>query len=175
MYTDDLGRRTFSSKDLIKEIYRGNLEKIDSAHVFIDDEDYAKYIKYLTDNALIDWPIPLPEDRLSPDIESFDKARQDNWIMPGEYEDLDIQSYLLGLCKTEEQISRVKLELALFEQHNMMKLLCFLKYMVDKLRENTILWGVGRGSSVASYCLFLLGIHKIDSIKYDLDIREFLK
>ena len=57
----------------------------------------------------------------------------------------------------------------------MMDLLRFLKYMVDKFRENTILWGVGRGSSVASYCLYLLGVHKINSLKYDLDIKEFLR
>jgi DNA polymerase III alpha subunit len=38
-----------------------------------------------------------------------------------------------------------------------------------------VLWGVGRGSSVASYCLYILGVHKVDSIKYELDIHEFLK
>ena len=63
----------------------------------------------------------------------------------------------------------------MFEKHDMLVLLCFLKYMVDKFRENNILWGVGRGSSVASFCLYLLGIHKINSIKYDLDIEEFLR
>jgi DNA polymerase III alpha subunit len=43
------------------------------------------------------------------------------------------------------------------------------------MKENKIVWGVGRGSSVASYVLYLIGVHRIDSIKYDLDIREFLK
>jgi DNA polymerase III alpha subunit len=43
------------------------------------------------------------------------------------------------------------------------------------MRENDIVWGVGRGSSVASYTLYLIGVHKIDSIKYELDINEFLK
>jgi DNA polymerase III alpha subunit len=53
--------------------------------------------------------------------------------------------------------------------------LFYLKYLVDTLRENKILWGVGRGSSVASYVLYLIGVHKIDSLKYNLDIAEFLK
>jgi DNA polymerase III alpha subunit len=79
------------------------------------------------------------------------------------------------MCKTEEQTDRVSLELELFIQHNMMDLLFYLKYLVDTLRQNKIVWGVGRGSSVASYILFLIGVHKIDSIKYDLDIKEFLK
>jgi DNA polymerase III alpha subunit len=54
-------------------------------------------------------------------------------------------------------------------------LLFYLKYLVDAMRENKIVWGVGRGSSVASYVLYLIGVHRIDSIKYDLDIKEFLK
>jgi DNA polymerase III alpha subunit len=56
-----------------------------------------------------------------------------------------------------------------------MDLLKYLKYLVDTMRENKIVWGVGRGSSVASYALYLIGVHKVDSIKYQLDINEFLK
>jgi DNA polymerase III alpha subunit len=48
-------------------------------------------------------------------------------------------------------------------------------YLVDFMRENKIVWGVGRGSSVASYVLYLIGVHKIDSIQYDLDWTEFLR
>jgi DNA polymerase III alpha subunit len=54
-------------------------------------------------------------------------------------------------------------------------LLRYLKYFVDTMRANNVLWGLGRGSSVSSYVLYLLGVHKINSMFYDLDIREFLK
>jgi DNA polymerase III alpha subunit len=47
--------------------------------------------------------------------------------------------------------------------------------MVTVCKENNIVLGVGRGSSVASYVLYLLGVHRVDSLKYDLDIKEFLK
>jgi DNA polymerase III alpha subunit len=57
----------------------------------------------------------------------------------------------------------------------MIIVLKFLKYLVDVCNTNNIVLGVGRGSSVASYCLYLLGVHCIDSIKYELDIKEFLK
>jgi len=50
-----------------------------------------------------------------------------------------------------------------------------MKYLVDLMRENNIVWGVGRGSSVSSFVLFLIGIHRINSIYYDLDVEEFLK
>jgi len=43
------------------------------------------------------------------------------------------------------------------------------------MRRNNIVWGLGRGSSTASYVLYLLGVHKINSLYYDLSIEEFLK
>jgi len=57
----------------------------------------------------------------------------------------------------------------------MMDLLRWLKYFVDYCRDNKILWGVGRGSSVASYVLYLIGVHKIDPLKYNLDWQDFLR
>ena len=43
------------------------------------------------------------------------------------------------------------------------------------MRKNNIVWGVGRGSSVASFVLFLIGVHKINSLYYDISIDEFLR
>ena len=87
---------------------------------------------------------------------------------------MDIEGFLVDQCP-KQNYQRLVDELVLFRQHNMIPLLRYLKYLVDTMRENNIVWGVGRGSSVASYVLYLIGVHKIDSIKYDLDIKEFLK
>ena len=46
---------------------------------------------------------------------------------------------------------------------------------IDTLREKNVVWGVGRGSSVASFCLFLIGVHKVNPILYKLKINEFLR
>ena len=70
---------------------------------------------------------------------------------------------------------RVDMELNLYKERGLIPILQVLVYVVDTLRKNSLVWGVGRGSSVASYVLYLIGIHKIDSLKYNLDIREFLK
>ena len=43
------------------------------------------------------------------------------------------------------------------------------------MRENRLIWGVGRGSSVSSYVLYKLGVHRIDSLHYELDPTEFLR
>jgi DNA polymerase III alpha subunit len=107
-------------------------------------------------------------------IELFDKRNQSNWFMPDNYCP-DLIQQLYSMCETDEQRDRVSSELELFIQHSMLDLLYYLKYLVDTMRDNKIMWGVGRGSSVASYVLFLLGVHKVDSIKYELDIHEFLK
>lgn len=109
------------------------------------------------------------------DIQQFHKQNQDDWNMPDRYKNLDIAKYLLDLCKTDVELQRVGKELLLYQQRDMFKLLCFLVYLVDTMRDNDVVWGVGRGSSVASYVLYLIGVHKIDSIYYDLDVDEFLR
>ena len=108
-------------------------------------------------------------------VEEFDSMLQKNWRMPKEYKDMDIAEYVLGLCREEHEFQRVGQELLMYQERNLFDLLRYLKYLVDTLRKNNLVWGVGRGSSVASYILFLLGVHKIDSLYYNLDIGEFLK
>ena len=112
---------------------------------------------------------------ISQTVEEFDRVLQRNWRMPKEYKELDIAAYVLGLCKEEHELQRVGEELILYQERDLFDLLRYLKYLIDTLRKNNIVWGVGRGSSVASYVLFLIGVHKIDSLYYNLNIDEFLK
>lgn len=98
-----------------------------------------------------------------------------NWHMPEEYKELDIVRWLNNRPLTYEQRDRLHMEIEMFRERGMIPVLRFLRYLVDVCEQNNIVLGVGRGSSVASYVLYLIGIHKIDSIKYDLDIKEFLK
>ena len=63
----------------------------------------------------------------------------------------------------------------MYRTRNLYPILQVLIYIIDTMRNNDIVWGVGRGSSVASYVLYILGVHKVDSLKYNLDIKEFLK
>jgi DNA polymerase III alpha subunit len=95
--------------------------------------------------------------------------------MPQEYKNLDIAEYVLGLCSTETELQRVGEELLLYQEKNLFNLLRYLKYLVDIMTENRVIWGVGRGSSVASYILYKMRVHRIDSMFYKLDIAEFLR
>jgi DNA polymerase III alpha subunit len=108
-------------------------------------------------------------------LEEFDQSKQSKWLMPKEYYELDIAKWVLDQCNTEEELQRAGDELLKFHERNMFVLLQYLKYLVDTMRKNNIVWGVGRGSSVASYVLYLIGIHRINSLYYDLSIDEFLK
>ena len=108
-------------------------------------------------------------------VEDQDKINQGQWFIPEEIQNFDIETWLYEQCQTEEEFFRVQEELVQYDKFKMRQILIIAKYLVDEFRKNQIVWGVGRGSSVASYCLFLIGLHKVDSLKYNLDVAEFLK
>jgi DNA polymerase III alpha subunit len=96
----------------------------------------------------------------------FDEHNQSKWQLPIEYYEMDIAKFVLDQCSNEEELQRAGDELLKFHERNMFRLLQYLKYLVDTMRRNNIVWGVGRGSSVASFVLFLIGIHRINSLYY---------
>lgn len=122
--------------------------------------------------SLITWTFPDHSDISVPD---WDKLQQQNWHMPQQYKDLDIAEHVLALCSTDAELQRVGQELLMYQERNLFDLLRYLHYLVDTMKQNNVIWGVGRGSSVASYVLYLLGVHRINSMFYDLDPSEFLR
>ena len=138
--------------------------------VFVNDEIKFDEVLQLENSPEI---IKYTKDNCS--INQYDEKNQSHWLMPVEYYELDIAQYILDQCSTDEELQRAGQELILFQDRDMFILLKYLKYLVDTMRKNNIVWGVGRGSSVASFILFLLGIHKINSLYYDLSIDEFIK
>jgi hypothetical protein len=138
-----------------------------------NDVDLEKLIHWIENpNDLITWTFPENSDI---SVAEFDARNQGHWFMPDKYKEMDIAAYILSLCETPIQLQRCGEELLLYQEKNLFDLLRYLKYLVDVMEENNVIWGVGRGSSVASYVLFLLKVHKIDSIYYDLDPQEFLR
>jgi DNA polymerase III alpha subunit len=165
------GEMIFNEEDLCNLVMQGR-DVLQIENMIVDHsvdlesavsmlEDIPTFIRY---NELAD---QSPED--------FDHRCQHNWKMPQEYKDLDIAEHLLSLCKTDAELQRVGEELLMYQERNLFDLLRYLRYLVDTLKENCVIWGVGRGSSVASYVLYLLGVHRINSMFYDLDPVEFLR
>lgn len=135
--------------------------------------DIVRLTQVLEDpTVLLTWTFPHGSDIAVPDYHS---AAQKNWHMPEQYREMDIAAHVLELCQSQAELQRCGEELLLYQERDLFDLLRYLRYLVDVMQENRVIWGVGRGSSVASFVLYKLGVHRIDSLYYNLDIREFLR
>jgi DNA polymerase III alpha subunit len=167
MKNDQYGQIVYNDNDLIDLIMQGrNVSElsgilVDSKELNFDLLDQKPDFK------------PYVESLMS--VHEFDQQNQSRWHMPDEYQQIDIAEHILSLCTTQEQLQRCGTELLLYQERNLFDLLRYLKYLVDVMKQHNIIWGVGRGSSVSSYVLYLLEVHKIDSIYYNLDVAEFLR
>jgi DNA polymerase III alpha subunit len=105
------------------------------------------------------------------------------WNFGKSYQQIDVEDFVLECLEQEiqhfsksEQSVRIKRtikELELFKQHSFMTVLKLMVFIIDVFEQQNIVWGVGRGSSVSSYVLYLIGVHDIDSVEYNLPIEDF--
>lgn len=170
MKYDDCGIAYTDEAELCTLLYQN--PKLDLGRFFVEDPElYNKSVKELYAD--------MPELQLynfgSIDRDNFDSTMQAHWHMPDEYTTMDIAAWVLEQCNGEAELQRCGEELLLFQERDAFMLLRYMKYLVDTMRANGIVWGVGRGSSVASFVLYKIGVHRINSLYYDLDPREFLK
>jgi DNA polymerase III alpha subunit len=164
MKTDKFGHCIYEEQDLLELVYQNKTDLIKLVYTDNKLEILDTETKTI-DNSLYEI-----------NIEDYDSICQSEWLMPDKYKEMDIETWLYNqIPPWDDRNQRLRDELFEFEVRNMMDLLRWLKYFVDTARANNIVWGVGRGSSVASYVLYLIGVHKIDPIKYDLDWWEFLR
>jgi len=170
MSYDDYGQQFLTEDELINLIHLDS--DVDLSKVLMDHPN-----AFNSANASLFAGFPTITKYIKPttSIEQFDKDNQATWDMPDKYKELDVITWLVDKCTDQFQMMRVAEELELYSDRSLLPLLQFLIYMVDTFRKYKIVWGVGRGSSVSSYVLFLIGVHKIDSIKYNLDVAEFLR
>lgn len=168
---DPWGRVVLQADDLVELLYRD----VDPASLTVaDDPRVTRY----NDLCRV-WDKPgetlhgvAPLD-LDPEAERV--RRVTDWQVPEPYASLDVRAALLARCTRDSQVHRVETEMALFEARGLLPLLRLMAWLVDGWRARGVVWGVGRGSSVASYVLFLLGVHRIDPLRYGLEVTEFLR
>ncbi len=171
MKTDQYGQMIFSESDLTDLIMQGH-DVTECQQVLVDQSVDLDRLMMAVENLPVTWATESDSDLT---VAEFDAVQQNRWHMPDHYRQLDIAEHVLSLCSTPEQLQRVATELLLYQEKNLFDLLRYLKYLVDTMIQHEIIWGVGRGSSVASYVLYLLQVHRIDSLYYDLDPKEFLR
>ena len=169
MKLDKYSRQLYSETDAINAIYT-------NPTVDLNKLDIESVSQFNSASQLLYTGIQLQELKtLNCSVEEYHKQNQKQWNMPTDYANFDIAKWCLDQCNNDVELQRVGKELIMFQERNLLNLLCFLRYFVATMRENNILWGVGRGSSVASYVLYLIGVHKIDSLYYDLNVEDFLR
>lgn len=183
MRLDNLSIPVYSDSDIFELIYQNKINELENLMVDPSDE-IEKFNSVATE-------MNIPKLKVYQDnhidINDFDRLMQSEWFMPDSYKNLDIRSWMLtkllevgnykdrASAQASKKWYRCMEELDEYEKRGMDNLLRYMIYLVDFMRENNIVWGVGRGSSVASYVLYLIGVHKIDSIKYNLDFKEFFR
>ena len=173
MIQNKFSQLVFSENDVCDLLMQGhNVDSLKNVVVdkTVDLEQLAMVIE--RPDSLLTWTFPYNQGTSVPE---FHLTQQMAWHMPDEYKQLDIAQYILDLCNSDAELQRVGKELLLYQERDLFNLLRYLKYLVDVMTENRVIWGVGRGSSVASFVLYKLGVHRINSLHYNLDINEFLR
>lgn len=169
MRLDKFSNPIFNEEDIFDAIYSG-YQISPNDIIFVENPEEFKMFSDISGAKLLH---PIPE---SIDLAELDKECQHHWNMPKEYQTLDIVFWLREQVPPwADEAIRLEEEIKAFCDRDMLDLLRWLKYFVDTCTKNNIVWGVGRGSSVASYVLFLIGVHSINPIKYNLDWQEFLR
>ena len=135
-----------------------------------------------------------------PDIESFNVQVPDTdqikpvgpepiqlnmeWQVPEPYLSLDLEEYIwecmrvhmpqdYTLAQQEQAIKRIEDELKEVETRGMTQFFRTIVYILARMHNEKVVWGVGRGSSCASYLLFLMGLHVVDCVKFQVPMEEF--
>ena len=112
----------------------------------------------------------IKTQNLSPDM---------GWNVPEAYLSLDFDSYMwdrfsqMNLSEPDKYKNRLQQELLEVEKRNLSTFFKTVVYVISTFKEKQIVWGVGRGSSCACLILFIIGLHYVDPVKYNIDITEF--
>lgn len=147
--------------------------------IFVSEltDDIAQYNKFVSVNEKINvktqcnplsfqWNVS--DEAMSIDVEEYIKDKLEKHCDElGLFDDDDSQQLI-------KRTRRVAQELKLYYKYNAIDILKVLIHIINILSESRVVWGVGRGSSVSSYVLFLIGVHDVDSVYYHLDVEDFL-
>ena len=172
MTVDEYGQVHYSIKEIIELLYQR--PDFDLSEISVEKTENKKYNQHC-EELLEEMQVLSDHNALTENIEDFHQLRLNTWFMPDEYKTFDVEEYCLDYCETTQEMQRVKDEMMMFEARKLVPVLQYIKYLVDTMRTNKIVWGVGRGSSLASFVLFLLGINKVNPLLHNLDVHEFLR
>lgn len=124
-----------------------------------------------------------PEDQVSPVSNEPIELNMD-WSIPEPWLSLDLDTYIMDQYferiwpqhdadMEKKAIQRIADELEQVRARGMVEFMRTVIYILHVLRQKNVVWGVGRGSSCASYLLFIIGLHVVDCVAFDVPMEEF--
>lgn len=161
------GKSSIKPEHVIDAVYRQ----------YVDGQEF--YVSELSDEIKAYNRMVLPQERI--DIRTgIGEPPAPEW--PAEIDDVDVDSavaerlaeFIPNKPNAEQYIQRVEQELAIYRSKGLYPILKACIFVINTLSANQVVWGVGRGSAVASFVLYLIGVHDVNSVRYNLDITEFL-
>jgi len=174
MITDEYGNCLFATKEALDLIYSG--ESINQ--MMLDDPtETSRYNANATHFELDRILKPL---QINMPVDEYHALLSSTWLIPENYANMDIEVYLTNQLiqrklNSDLYIGRLADELTEYRDRNMIQILLYLVYAMDVCKEVNLVTGIGRGSSVSSLVLYLIGTHHIDPVKYNLSYKEFLR
>lgn len=166
------GDRTLNMRSLKDKLLKG--EEIDGLQTHISEKEIRRF-KGLTGIELASKDT-IKYENIDSSInleEKYKNINLEDYFFDSLYERAKDRN--LGTDDIEKRVERIYDEIQLFSHKGLEDVLRLSIKIVKGLQENDIVWGPGRGSSCASYLLYLVGIHDVDSVMYDLDVNEFLR
>lgn len=150
--------------------------------LFAMQKHEVRYVNEITPQVVAYNRNVLPNERLTVKTECKPLTRY--WTIPDDYKTMDMiecvfdrHDEMVGRFPEHERTAREQRlaeEMCKYQEFGFNDVLRAITYVINTLTDHKQIWGVGRGSSVSSYVLFVLGVHDVDSFKYELDIDDFL-
>jgi DNA polymerase III alpha subunit len=166
---DDWGRVVASYDQAIEVLMSGRDLNIVNVQASPELERYNEFCRMFDKTDEIIRPVePMAE---TPEV--YHAHRSQEWI--SKVDSSQLWDDLLAKCETTIERERFVMELEEFGKRGMIEVLVQLDAMIKELDSANVVRGVGRGSSVASFILYLMGVHFINPIAYNIDVGEFLK
>ena len=173
MNIDEYGDISFTCNEVIQSLYSdSNIVE----HV-TDEQEISKYNQFASHFGF-DIIQHKSKPKIDPILHHASLSKQ--WCMPDQYKQIDVEQFLAKKLAqfnltADSYVNILLNEIIEFKKRSMFDLIRFLIYMMDVCKQKNIVTGIGRGSSVSSLVLYLIGVHHIDPIKYNLDYKEFLR
>lgn len=168
---DEYGRVVLSTENVVEAMLSGE----DVSGCYLKNSDDVELYNSSCKEFGVDPKVFKNKTSKNENLENYFERLSETWLIPKEYRNIDIVEYLTSRCKNDREKVRLAQELEEFLKRDQAIIINLMIYLVDVMRKNDVVWGVGRGSSVACFVLYLIGINKVNPLDYDIDYKEFFK